>query len=146
MKRRELLQTLPAAALLSTASWAASRGEKSDAGQTATTVYELRIYHVYEGKLDDLLRRFRDHTMKLFEKHGIKNVAYWTPLDDPLKGKTLVYILAHPNRDAATANWKAFREDPEWLTVRDKSEANGKLVEKVDSTFLALTDFSPQLR
>jgi len=59
-------------------------------------VYELRIYHTFEGKLDDLLARFRDHTMKLFEKHGMKNVAYWTPTDDPLKGKTLVYILAHP--------------------------------------------------
>ena len=107
--------------------------------------FELRIYHVYEGKLDDLLRRFRDHTTKLFEKHGIKNVAYWTPTDDPLKGKTLVYILAHPSREAATANWQAFRDDPEWQAVRDKSEANGKLVEKIDSTFMAMTDFSPKL-
>jgi hypothetical protein len=145
MKRREMLQTLPAAALLSTASWASSRGEKSGAGPTSTTVYELRIYHVYEGKLDDLLRRFREHTMKLFEKHGIKNVAYWTPTDETLKGKTLVYMLAHPSREAATANWQAFRDDPEWQSVRDKSEANGKLVEKIDSTFLVLTDFSPPL-
>jgi len=140
-----MLLTLPAAALLSTASWASSRGEKSGAGPTSTTVYELRIYHVYEGKLDDLLRRFREHTMKLFEKHGIKNVAYWTPTDEPLKGKTLVYMLAHPSREAATANWQAFRDDPEWQSVRDKSESNGKLVEKIDSTFLVLTDFSPPL-
>jgi hypothetical protein len=145
MKRREMLQTFPVAALLSTASWASSRGEKSGAGPTSTTVYELRIYHVYEGKLDDLLRRFREHTMKLFEKHGIKNVAYWTPTDEPLKGKTLVYMLAHPSREAATANWQAFRDDPEWQSVRDKSESNGKLVEKIDSTFLVLTDFSPPL-
>jgi hypothetical protein len=145
MKRREMLLTLPAAALLSTASWASSRGEKSGAGPTSTTVYELRIYHVYEGKLDDLLRRFREHTMKLFEKHGIKNVAYWTPTDEPLKGKTLVYMLAHPSREAATANWQAFRDDPEWQSVRDESESNGKLVEKIDSTFLVLTDFSPPL-
>ncbi len=120
--------------------------EKAGADQTSTTVYELRVYHTFEGKLDDLLRRFREHTVQLFEKHGIRNVAYWTPLDEPLKGKTLFYILAHPSRDAATANWKAFRDDPEWQSVRDKSEANGKLVEKVDSTFLALTDFSPPLR
>ena len=93
---------------------------------------------------DDLLRRFRDHTIRLFEKHGIKNIAYWTPTDEPLKGKTLVYMLAHPNRDAATANWQAFRDDPEWQSVRDKSESNGKLVEKIDSTFLVLTDFSPR--
>jgi hypothetical protein len=57
----------------------------------------------------------------------------------------LVYILAHPIRDAATANWQAFRDDPEWQSVRDKSEANGKLVEKIDSTFMVLTDFSPKL-
>ena len=112
---------------------------------SSTTIYELRIYHVYEGKLGELLARFRDHTMKLFEKHGIKNVAYWTPTDDPLKGKTLVYMLAHPSREAATANWQAFRDDPDWQSVRDKSEANGKLVEKIDSTFLAMTEFSPAL-
>ena len=111
----------------------------------STMVYELRIYHTYEGKLDDLLARFRDHTMKLFEKHGIKNIAYWTPTDDPLKGKTLVYIISHPSREAATANWDAFRNDPEWIKVRDASEANGKIVEKVDSTFMTMTDFSPKL-
>ena len=147
MKRRTLLQSLPAAALFpTTAAWLASGQEKSGSGQPATPVYELRIYHAYDGKLDDLLRRFREHTTKLFEKHGIKNVAYWTPTDEPLKGKTLVYILAHPSREAAAANWQAFRDDPEWQSVRDKSEANGKLVEKVDSTYLVLTDFSPNLR
>ena len=145
MKRRALLQSLPAAALLRTTEWLASAQEKQEHGPSTTPVYELRVYHVYEGKLDDLLRRFREHTMKLFEKHGIKNVAYWTPTDEPLKGKTLVYLLAHPSRDAATANWQAFRDDPEWQSVRDKSEANGKLVEKIDSTFLVLTDFSPKL-
>jgi hypothetical protein len=152
MKRRELLQTLPAAALLPTTGWTklhleeAGRQEKTAAGQPSTAVYELRVYHAYDGKLDDLLRRFRDHTIQLFARHGIRSVAYWTPLDEPLKGKALVYILEHPSRDAATANWKAFRDDPEWQSVRDKSEANGKLVEKIDSTFLALTDFSPPLR
>jgi len=75
----------------------------------------------------------------------MKNVAYWTPTDDPLKGKTLVYIIAHPSREAATANWKAFGDDPEWQSARDKSEASGKIVEKIDSTFLSLTDFSPKL-
>jgi hypothetical protein len=145
MKRRTLLQSLPAVALLPTADWLASAQEKSATGASATTVYELRVYHTYDGKLDDLLRRFREHTMKLFEKHGMKNVAYWTPTDEPLKGKTLVYIIAHPSREAATANWKAFGDDPEWQSVRDKSEANGKIVEKIDSTFLVMTDFSPKL-
>ncbi len=142
MKRRTLLQTISAVPLLPMAGLAALRGEKAEPEATPTTVYELRVYHTYEGKLEDLLRRFREHTTKLFEKHGIKNVAYWVPVDEPLKGKTLIYILEHPSREAATANWQAFRDDPEWVRVRDKSEENGKLVEKVDSTFMALTDFS----
>ena len=150
MKRRTLLQSLPAAALLPAANWLSasesSHGKGALDQTVSTTVYELRVYHTYEGKLDDLLRRFREHTTQLFERHSIRNVAYWTPTDDPLKGKTLFYILAHPSRQAATANWQAFRDDPEWQDVQKKSEANGKLVEKVDSTFLTLTDFSPSLR
>jgi hypothetical protein len=126
--------------LLPTAAWAALR---PTADPTSTTVYELRIYHTLEGKLDDLLKRFREHTTKLFEKHGMKNVAYWTPQDEPAKSNTLIYVLAHPSREAAAANWKAFQDDPEWKSVRDKSEENGKIVEKVDSTFMVLTDFSP---
>jgi hypothetical protein len=105
-------------------------------------VYELRVYHTLEGKLDDLLRRFREHTTKLFERHGMKNVAYWVPVDEPAKSNTLIYILEHSSREAAAASWKAFQDDPEWKSVRDKSEANGKIVEKVDSTYMALTDFS----
>jgi hypothetical protein len=146
MKRRALLQSLPVAAFLPAPLWGAMRQEKAAPEQNSSAVFELRIYHAYEGKLDDLLRRFREHTVSLFARHGIKSVAYWTPTDEPLKGNTLVYILAHPSRDAATVNWKSFRDDPEWQSVRDKSEANGKLVEKIDSTFLALTDFSPPLR
>lgn len=136
MKRRQLLQSVPAAAFLSAVPLPKT---------SSSTVYELRIYHAAEGKLDELLKRFREHTMAIFEKHSMKNVAYWLATDEPLKGKTLVYILAHPSREAADTNWRAFRDDPEWISVRDKSEANGKLVEKVDSTFLTLTDFSPQL-
>ncbi len=143
MNRRTLLQSIPALALLGQAASAGPRATKPGPASTSTAVYELRIYHTYDGKLDDLLTRFREHTTKLFEKHGMKNIAYWTPTDDPLKGKTLVYVIAHPSRDAAAANWKAFGEDPEWMSVRDKSEASGKLVEKVDSTFMVLTDFSP---
>jgi hypothetical protein len=142
MKRRTLLQTISAVPLLPMAGLAALREQKAETGSPSGAVYELRVYHAYEGKLEDLLRRFREHTTKLFEKHGIKNVAYWVPVDEPLKGKTLIYILAHPSREAATANWQAFRDDPEWVRVRDKSEENGKLVEKVDSTFMVLTDFS----
>jgi hypothetical protein len=143
MKRRTLLQSLPAMTLVPNTAWAALQPQADPA---STTVYELRVYHTYEGKLNDLLKRFREHTTKLFEKHGIKNIAYWTPLDEPAKSSTLIYILAHPSREAAAANWKAFQDDPEWKGVRDKSEENGKLVEKIDSTYMALTDFSPPVR
>jgi hypothetical protein len=145
MKRRTLLQSIPALVLFGEIASAEMQDRAVGSKPTTTSVYELRVYHTYVGKLDDLLTRFRDHTMRLFEKHGMKNVAYWIPTEDPLKGNALFYLLAHPSRDAATANWKSFAEDPEWQSVRDKSEANGKLVEKVDSTFLGLTDFSPPL-
>jgi NIPSNAP len=139
MNRRTLLQSIPVAALLSSMAMADENPAPSP------TFYELRIYHAVEGRLNDLLARFRDHTMALFEKHGIKNLAYWTPTDDPQKGKTLVYILVHPSRDAATANWRSFQDDPEWKSVKAKSEANGPLVVKIDSTYMAMTEFSPRL-
>jgi len=146
VKRRTLLQTLPAVTLLPSALWATGQQGNADSSQSSTAVYELRIYHAAPGKLPDLLARFRNHTVKIFDRHGMHSVAYWTPTDDPEKSDTLIYILRHPSREAATANWKAFQDDPEWKSVRDKSEENGKLVEKVDSTFMALTDFSPPLR
>jgi len=142
VKRRTLLQSLTAAPLLSAAVLAAS---KSAVAKDSPTVYELRVYHAAPGKLPDLLRRFREHTMKLFSKHRMKSIAYWTPIDAPESSNTLIYILRHPNREAAAANWKAFQDDPEWQRVKKESEANGKLTEKVDSTFLVLTDFSPGL-
>ena len=144
MTRRLLLESLSSLPLVSAALLAAS--QRADAKQSATTVYELRVYHAAPGKLGELLARFRDHTTKLFEKHGMKVIAYWTPLDEPDKGNTLIYILQHPSREAATANWKSFQDDPEWKRVKEESEANGKLAEKIDSTFMALTDFSPRLR
>jgi len=91
------------------------------------------------------MARFRDYTYtdKLFAKHGMKSVGYWTALDEPVKSSTFFYILEHPSREAAAANWQAFQDDLEWKTVKAKSEEHGKLVEKIDSTFLTLTDFSP---
>lgn len=135
MDRRTILQMLSVAGILPGAAL-------TSAEPSPETVFELRVYHTLEGKLPDLLKRFREHTTKLFERHGLKNVAYWTPTDDPAKSNTLIYILAHPNREAAAANWKAFQADPEWIEVKEKSEANGKIVEKVDSTFMTKTDFS----
>jgi hypothetical protein len=145
VKRRTLLQALPAATLFPTLLWAGPQHDHADPTQATTGVFELRVYHVAPGKLGDLESRFRDHTTKIFDRHGMRSVAYWIPLDEPEKSNTLIYILQHPSREAAAANWKSFQDDPEWKSVRDQSEANGKLVEKVDSTFLALTDFSPRL-
>src|SRR3977135_192124 len=102
VKRRTLLQALPAATLLPASLWAASQ---QDNANPATGVYELRVYHAAHGKLGDRESRFREHTMKIFERHGMKNVAYWTPLDEPEKSNTLIYILAHHNREAAKASW-----------------------------------------
>jgi NIPSNAP len=134
-----MLQGMGAGALV-----AFMAGGKSMA-QTDQTVFELRVYHASEGKLDDLLARFRDHTNTIFKRHGIESVAYWTPTDDPLKGKTLIYILRHPSREAATANWAAFHDDPEWKRVSAASEVNGKLTVSIESTFMKLTDFSPRV-
>lgn len=148
MKRRTLLQSIPFAVLLPPGMWGeVVEGGKQMGGNIGESkvVYELRVYQTYPGKLPELLARFREHTVKLFERHGMKNIAYWTPLDEPKKSNVLIYILEHPNREAATTNWKAFQEDPEWISVKEKSEANGKIVEKLESTFMALTDFSPQL-
>ena len=81
-------------------------------------------------------------TRRIFDQHKMTSVGYWVPQDSPTKDNTLIYILSHPSRDAATKNWKEFREDPEWVKVSKASEADGKIVEKVDSTFMEPTDFS----
>jgi hypothetical protein len=108
-------------------------------------VYELRIYHCNPGKLEALHARFRDHTTKLFEKHGMTNVGYWVPLDaDKGRDDTLVYLLSHKNRDTAKASWAAFGGDPDWRAVKAASEKDGTpLVKKVDVVFLDPTDYSP---
>jgi NIPSNAP protein len=110
--------------------------------QAGNRVFELRTYHTYDGKLDPLLARFHDYTVDIFQKHGMTSIGYWLPTDEPLKGNTLVYMLAFPSREAATKDWAEFRNDPEWKRVAAASEANGKLVKNVDSVFLEPTDFS----
>jgi hypothetical protein len=106
-------------------------------------VFELRTYTTHEGRLDALQRRFRDHTLRLFEKHGMTNVGYWVPHDTARSNNTLVYILAHPSREAARRSWQAFSADPEWRRVRAESEADGAIVLRVESVFLDATDYSP---
>jgi hypothetical protein len=106
-------------------------------------VFEVRTYTTHDARLDALHARFRNHTMRLFEKHGMTNVAYWTPDDPALAQKTLVYVLAHRSREAAKRSWDAFRADPEWQKVRTESEADGPIVVRVESVFGEATDYSP---
>jgi hypothetical protein len=106
-------------------------------------VFEIRTYTTPEGRLGDLQRRFREHTLKLFERHGMVNIAYWTPQDPKLANNTLIYVLAHESRAAAAASWAAFAKDPEWQRVKAASEASGPIVVKVESVFMQATDFSP---
>lgn len=109
-----------------------------------TRVFEKRTYYAAEGKLDDLMARFRDHTCKLFERHGIENIGYWIPKDNP--DNTLVYMIAFPSRVDQKSMWKAFMNDPEWKEVAAASSKNGKLVNKVDSVFLSTTNYSMPIR
>jgi NIPSNAP len=146
MNRRTLLQSVSVAAFLPSSLSGEAREAGQDTEPGAATVYELRVYHAAPGKLEQLLARFRDHTVAIFARHGMKSVAYWTPVDEPQKSNVLIYILRHPSRAEAEANWKSFQDDAEWKSVKAKSEENGKLVEKVDSTFMSLTDFSPRVR
>ena len=129
---------------LATMSWVQSAVGKSEAKKPATMVYELRTYTTHDGKLANLHKRFRDHTTKLFEKHGIKNIGYWTPTDEKLKDNTLVYIIAHKNRAAADKSWKAFISDPAWKKVAKESQVDGRILSKAPkSQYLIPTDYSP---
>jgi len=109
------------------------------------TVYELRTYVTNEGKLEPLNARFRDHTVRLFEKHGIKNIGYWVPTEEPASENTLIYLISHSSKDQAAKNWKAFIADPNWKKVAKASQQDGKfLAQRPDSIYMTATDFSPQ--
>jgi hypothetical protein len=136
---KTLLFTLALGLCAATLFAADEKDSKKDA-----PVYELRIYYANEGKLDALHARFRDHTLKLFEKHGIKNVGYWVPLENP--ERKLVYFIECPSREARDKSFKEFGADPAWKKAAADSEKDGKLVAKVDSYFLQTTDYSPPLK
>ncbi|MBI5800193.1 MAG: NIPSNAP family protein [Verrucomicrobia bacterium] len=107
-----------------------------------TRCFEMRVYYAAEGKLDALHKRFRDHTCKLFEKHGITNLGYFVPIGDNPERK-LIYFLAYPSLEARNASWKAFMADPNWQKAYKASEVDGKLVAKIESAYLNATDYSP---
>ncbi len=118
---------------------AAEQKENESASQGGR-YFEMRTYHANPGKMDALNKRFRDHTNRLFVKHGIDLVGYWEPVD---KKDTLIYILAYPNKEARDTSWKAFQSDPDWVKAKADSEKNGVLVNKVDQVFMTPTDYSP---
>ncbi|MFD2257803.1 NIPSNAP family protein [Luteolibacter algae] len=122
--------------MVAVSSFSAASAEEPADGR----VFELRTYQANPGKLDALLSRFRDHTCMLFEKHGMTNIGYWVPVQNP--DNLLIYLLAHPDRESAAASWKAFVNDPKWKEVAAASQRDGKLVGKIDSVYLKATDFS----
>lgn len=136
-------RVLPVLAIaLMTLSWTASDLRAQEAATSDTHVFELRTYTTHPGRLDALVRRFRDHTVRLFEKHGMVNIGYWLPQDEPLSENTLIYVLSHESREAAAESWNGFRSDPEWNVARDASQEDGPIVISVESVFMDPTDFS----
>ena len=110
--------------------------------QAAGPVYELRTYTAAPGKFDALNTRFREHTLRIFAKHGVKNVVYWTPTEGPLVGNTIIYVIPHASREASKKFWSAFLADPEWVKAKAASEVNGPLTTKVEAVFMTTTDYS----
>ena len=107
-----------------------------------THVYELRMYHVNEGKMDALIARFGDHTDAIFRRHNMKSIGFWRPEDAPYSQNLFVYILEHPSREEARKNWAAFQADPEWKKVKADTETQGPLANHIDSYFMDPTSFS----
>jgi hypothetical protein len=105
-------------------------------------VFELRTYHAAPGKMAALHARFRDHVCRLLQKHGMTLLGFWVPLDPAEAEQKLVYMVAYPSREAAERSWAAFRADSEWKAVKEASERDGKIVERLESVFLSPTDYS----
>jgi hypothetical protein len=139
------------AAALGVAMFAAGFGARSFTGgdvahaQAANRVFELRTYTAAPGKFEALQKRFRDHTIKIFDRHGMQSIGYWIPADPPNSENTLTYIIAHKDRETAKKNWAEFNADPEWQKVRKESMApdGASLTTKVESVFLNPADYSP---
>src|SRR5262245_28867183 len=117
----------------------------AEAAEKDTRVYEMRVYYATPGKLDALNARFKNHTLKLFEKHGLTNHAYFVPVGDNPQNK-LVYFISAPSKEARDKSFKAFGADPDWKKAAAESEKDGKLVSKVESRFLSVTDYSPEFK
>lgn len=142
MDRRDLIRAMGMAAMVP---MVAGKELMAQEAVSDDTVYELRIYHLNEGKQDGILERFRTKETNIFERLGMRGVGYWVPTDEPLAGRTLIYMLRHKNRAAATESWAKFKVDAEWVALKAESEKDGVFVSKSESTFMKLTDFSPKV-
>ena len=142
MPRPTLILVIAFLAICFSATNGIAQQPAAQASSGAEQVFELRTYTTHPGRLDALIRRFRDHTTRLFEKHGMVNIGYWVPQDEPLSENTLIYVLSHADRDGATESWSGFGSDPEWREARDASQADGPIVISVDRVFMDPTDFS----
>lgn len=127
--------------------WLGARGvlgeESKEPKAASGKIFELRIYKTFPGKLEDLHKRFREHTCRLFKKHGIELVGFWVPTEGEEAKDTLIYIVAFPSEEAQAKAWKAFQSDPEWIEARDESHRNGVIVQKVQSKNMKAVDYSP---
>jgi hypothetical protein len=139
--RLRLAAALIPALLLATPMAAQAQAARPQSAAAAPAFYEMRTYYANPGKFENLHARFRDHTLRLFEKAGMTNVAYWTKQDGG--DGTLIYVLGYPSKEAREASWASFRANPEWQAAAKASELNGKLVAKVESVFMTMTDYSP---
>jgi hypothetical protein len=110
--------------------------------KVSNRVFEMRTYYVHPGKMKALHARFRDHTCKIFEKHGMTMIGFWEPTDPAEAAKKMVYILAFASKEDGARKWAAFRDDPEWQKAKADSEKDGPLVAKVESVYLNPTDYS----
>lgn len=116
--------------------------EKGD-GKVEQRVYEMRVYYAAPGKMEAMHARFRDHTCKLFQKHGMTLIGFWSPINPKEAEQKMIYILAYPSLEARDKSWNAFQADPDWIKAKNESEKNGKLVDKVEVTYMKPTDYSP---
>ena len=145
MKRAWLTAMAVAVALIGAATLRIGAQEKKEARIAAPArerLFELRVYTAADGKFEDMQKRFRDHTAALFKKHGMEIVGFWVPTDEKKKDQ-LVYILAYPDEAARKASWDSFAKDPDWIKAKTESEKNGKVVAKVESTYMKPADYSP---
>ncbi len=142
MDRRDIIKAMGTTAMIP---MTAGHELLAEDAVTDETVYELRIYHLNEGKQSLILDRFRTKETAIFARCGMHGVAYWVPTDEPQAGRTLVYLLRHKSRAAATESWAKFTADPEWVALKAETEKHGAFVTLHDVTFLKLTDFSPKV-